>query len=1018
MSVFLIIFYLKILVNIIIIMYNKNNSINKLIQVLNVDQATNSFPQCTQAELDLIKKLLDYQSNRKVHQYYFKLYFEILLLINEELWKQNLLLQQLIKIKGIIKKFQTLCQNLYLKNFLNNYKQLINYPRNLNSWPDEKVKQIEQSFILYNQFKIKDIRDQKLEKQQQYNFITDYDRYIMKATQYFKEVQKQFGDQDKQIRDQQILAYVKELINKYAILRILTAIQYYNSNEYHKSIIILEQVLMVHKSYGALAALGKVLINQQNFVTRKHKITKNQLIFMIKLQKQSKPRTFITKKVDFLLYEGICLTFLQQFIEAIKMFDRAIEIGGQQAKFYFKKGITLGKLNLFQEEIKMYDQAISIDSKHINSYVGKGEVLVKLNLFEEAIKVYEQAIQIDHKNIQSLYNKGIKFKNEQGVVLGKLNKFQEEIKMYDLQYKQILNILVLIIIKVLRLKIQINIKRLQTCLIKQYKLTLILFIHFQIKVPSIFYNQIGILLGMLNQTHEEIKMYDIGIKADPKNINFYYNKGVALLKINQFQESIKMFDLALKIDPMHVDSLYNKGETEINQKKGVTLIQFNQLDKSIKIFQQALQIDPTHVLNRIIIKVQNHPLKETYLFINLNFKMQQKCMKKRYNSTNIIFSRQQIKVYIIFRQGVAHEKLNQYQEAIGMYDKVLNIDPKNVDSYFNKGVALGGLNKFQEEIEMYDKAISIDPKHIQSYFNKGYALGKQKQFNEEINMYNKTLEMDPRHVDSYFNKGIAFESLNQLQESIKMHDIVIQMNNKHINSYFRKGNCLLRLNQFQDAIRMYDKVIQLNPQHIDSYLNKGTCLNMLKQYREALCVFDQILQHYPKHIALMINKGYALGGLNQFEDQIHLYKEVLKIQPNNFHALFNLGSCFINLNQFNEAIQMFNNVLLLEPNHIEALYKKGIKQILYQADVLSDLGQFQLSNQILDKVIQIDPKNDDAYDLKGYNFIKLNEFWLAVNMFDKSLEINPNFHSSKINREIQTTWRETDNIIQLLLYYQ
>ena len=38
---------------------------------------------------------------------------------------------------------------------------------------------------------------------------------------------------------------------------------------------------------------------------------------------------------------------------------------------------------------------------------------------------------------------------------------------------------------------------------------------------------------------------------------------------------------------------------------------------------------------------------------------------------------------------------------------------------------------------------------------------------------------------------------------------------------------------------------------------------------------------------------------------------------------------------------------------------------------------------------------------RGSNYIKLNEFWLAVDMFDKALELNPNLHSSKVNRGIE-----------------
>ncbi|HJN57701.1 MAG: tetratricopeptide repeat protein [Nitrososphaerales archaeon] len=63
----------------------------------------------------------------------------------------------------------------------------------------------------------------------------------------------------------------------------------------------------------------------------------------------------------------------------------------------------------------------------------------------------------------------------------------------------------------------------------------------------------------------------------------------------------------------------------------------------------------------------------------------------------------------IFKEGYDLYKLGKFEEAIKCYNKVLDIDPKDIDALNNKGIALGKLGKLDEAIKCYDKASKINP---------------------------------------------------------------------------------------------------------------------------------------------------------------------------------------------------------------------------------------------------------------------------------------------------------------------
>lgn len=47
--------------------------------------------------------------------------------------------------------------------------------------------------------------------------------------------------------------------------------------------------------------------------------------------------------------------------------------------------------------------------------------------------------------------------------------------------------------------------------------------------------------------------------------------------------------------------------------------------------------------------------------------------------------------------------------VIDAYDKALEIDPKDSNSWCNKGIALSSLSSYDEAMKAFDKALEINP---------------------------------------------------------------------------------------------------------------------------------------------------------------------------------------------------------------------------------------------------------------------------------------------------------------------
>ena len=77
--------------------------------------------------------------------------------------------------------------------------------------------------------------------------------------------------------------------------------------------------------------------------------------------------------------KGLALSELNKSDEAIKVYDRAIEINPKDSFAWISKRLALYKLKKYDKAITAYDKAIEINPKDKNAWDGKGITLIKLN---------------------------------------------------------------------------------------------------------------------------------------------------------------------------------------------------------------------------------------------------------------------------------------------------------------------------------------------------------------------------------------------------------------------------------------------------------------------------------------------------------------------------------------------------------------------------------------------------------------------------------------------------------------
>ena len=102
----------------------------------------------------------------------------------------------------------------------------------------------------------------------------------------------------------------------------------------------------------------------------------------------------------------------------------------------------------------------------------------------------------------------------------------------------------------------------------------------------------------------------------------------------------------------------------------------------------------------------------------------------------------QIKLLLEKGQSLLNE--DKPEAAVGYFDEVLTLEPKNTEALVKKGAALEKMRKLQEAIECYDRAIAADNTMTIAYLHKGGLFNRMERFGEAVECYEQALRTQER----------------------------------------------------------------------------------------------------------------------------------------------------------------------------------------------------------------------------------------------------------------------------------
>ncbi len=153
-------------------------------------------------------------------------------------------------------------------------------------------------------------------------------------------------------------------------------------------------------------------------------------------------------------------------------------------------------------------------------------------------------------------------------------------------------------------------------------------------------------------------------------------------------------------------------------------------------------------------------------------------------------------------------KQGDYRKAVGIWERVIELDPANVAARRNLGMAYVELQETDKAREHLVEAALLDPKDAWSFVVLGNMLAKKDDLEGAERFYKQALELKPEDGWAMNSLGAICTERHKYEDAIAWFEKSIRLNPKFANPYYGRAHALVGMGKPEAALASIEELFQ------------------------------------------------------------------------------------------------------------------------------------------------------------------------------------------------------------------
>ena len=267
-----------------------------------------------------------------------------------------------------------------------------------------------------------------------------------------------------------------------------------------------------------------------------------------------------------------------------------------------------------------------------------------------------------------------------------------------------------------------------------------------------YYSTKGVFLHRMNDIPRAVDAYKKAIEVFPGHTFSHYNLGIIFMKEGKILQAIQQWEEVIKNKPDDVDSIFNIA---------VGLSRLGKTKQAIPFYKKVLEYDPGHVMAHQNLGVIYRD-EQDYVQAKMHFNILKdldstysevvekevfRCEEQEFLAKIEEDKQQNVKSLSVEDDSDIEKALSaliedKYDIALGLAENILRETPDDKNALLVKAQALAGTWKNDEAIRVFEKVIELYPKEKEAYFQMGVLASNIGRYSQALELFEMVKKLD------------------------------------------------------------------------------------------------------------------------------------------------------------------------------------------------------------------------------------------------------------------------------------
>ncbi|MGM0607592.1 MAG: tetratricopeptide repeat protein [Candidatus Muiribacteriota bacterium] len=329
-------------------------------------------------------------------------------------------------------------------------------------------------------------------------------------------------------------------------------------------------------------------------------------------------------------------------------------------------------------------------------------------------------------------------------------------------------------------------------------------------------------------------------------------------------------------------------------------------------------------------------------------------------------------------------KENLLIEAEHILKKGVNYNPNDKLLLNNYGVVLARLQKYDEAIKIWEKLESLVPDEVEAKYNLAITYSKMGMVEIAISKFKKIIKKVKDDFGVFANLASLYEKKHDFENAQKMYREALKLEPDNYGVLSSFGLMQAKKGNYNEAIKIYREICRKEPGNVKNLMNLSMIYAVQGKYSQAVSILSEAEKDEHSDPEVMLNLAINYSNMDDFEKASLYFEKTIKLNPNNQEPYLHFSKYLLQKNEYAFAAEVLKKGCDRIEDNLSLKY-------LY-AKALFKSGRYNEASSSLINLIKKHPDNYAAYELliKLYRHKKrYSRILLIYEEAVKNIENNP-----------------------------